>query len=188
MEDFMGATAALGAEVIINFSTPPTWLYDTAGVRVDFPDQPLGETWSYEQGTQLVDPTAAAIGQYYGRLLAHYTDGGFTDEGGVFHLGYLFNISHWEVRFSSSRLKPVLLWEQHCACQMRGGSGNPLALVSPSALCLFVLRTASCPQVLNEVESEHRYTPQVRAGTVCSYCCCCSCPCTIMRGRAFTLV
>jgi hypothetical protein len=109
MEDFMGATAASGAEVIINFSTPPTWLYDTAGVRVSFPDQPLGETWGYEQGTQLVDPTATAIGQYYGRLLAHYTDGGFTDEGGVFHPGYLFNISHWEVRFSTRRFRPAVL-------------------------------------------------------------------------------
>lgn len=36
-------------------------------------------------------------GEYYGRLLAWYTDGGFTDEYGVRHVsGHFYNISTWE--------------------------------------------------------------------------------------------
>jgi hypothetical protein len=63
-----------------------------------YPDDPLGVTWSYEQGTQLVDPTAQQFGEYYGRLFAHYTEGGFTDEFGVYHhSGLYYNISFWEV-------------------------------------------------------------------------------------------
>jgi hypothetical protein len=40
--------------------------------------------WHYEQGTQVVDPTYQAFGDYYGRLVAHYVEGGFTDEYGAF--------------------------------------------------------------------------------------------------------
>ena len=81
---------------IINFSTPPTWLYQTPD-RVWYPDDPLGETWNYEQGKALRDPTGKTFGEYYGRLLAWYTDGGFTDEYGVRHeSGHYYNISTWE--------------------------------------------------------------------------------------------
>lgn len=122
---------------IINFSTPPTWLYQTSD-RVAFPDDPLGETWGYEQGNALRDASGktfgewgyeqgkalrdasgktfgelccrvnhgrssnrsaslTAAGEYYGRLLAWYTDGGFTDEYGVRHeSGHAYNISTWE--------------------------------------------------------------------------------------------
>lgn len=92
VEDFMAA--ADGADVIINFSTPPNWLY--VAPRVWYPDDPDGETWGYEQGTALVDPTAATFGAYYGRLLAYYTEGGFTDEAGGWHAGYNYTFSHWE--------------------------------------------------------------------------------------------
>lgn len=34
--------------------------------RVSYPDDPLGETWNYEQGTQL--KSLDALGDYYGRV------------------------------------------------------------------------------------------------------------------------
>ena len=62
-----------------------------------YPDDPLGETWGYEQGKSLRDATGKTFGDYYGRLLAWYTDGGFTDEYGVRHdSGHFYNISTWE--------------------------------------------------------------------------------------------
>jgi hypothetical protein len=33
----------------------------------------------------------------YGRLIAYYTEGGFTDEAGRFHAGHNLTFSHWEV-------------------------------------------------------------------------------------------
>ena len=73
----MGAALGGGnpeASVVINFSTPPSWLFvqSPPGSRVPYPDDPLGETWDYEQGTVLVDTTGTAFGDYYGRLVAHY--------------------------------------------------------------------------------------------------------------------
>ena len=85
-----------GRPFVVDFSTPPQWLYDTPD-RVAYPDDPQGETWSYEQGTVLRDPTCGAIAEYYGRLLAWYTDGGFTDEYGANHTsGHAYNFSVWE--------------------------------------------------------------------------------------------
>lgn len=62
-----------------------------------YPDDPLGEIWNYESGTALADPTLKALGDYYGRLVAHYVEGGFIDEAGVFIPGYTYNIDIWEV-------------------------------------------------------------------------------------------
>ncbi len=45
--------------------------------------------WSYEQGTQVADTTYQQFGDYYGRLVAHYVEGGFLDEYGVFVPGYV---------------------------------------------------------------------------------------------------
>jgi hypothetical protein len=96
-----GGTTNLGEKMIPNFSTPPAWLY--------------GMSWShntectyanhctergYEKGTA---PASAhggldALGEYYGRLLAWYTKGGFVDELGVEHKsGHFLNITTWEV-------------------------------------------------------------------------------------------
>ena len=62
-----------------------------------FPPDRLGETWVYERGAALMDPTGVQIGDYYGRLLAHYLEGGFVDEAGRFIPGYNLTFSHWEV-------------------------------------------------------------------------------------------
>jgi hypothetical protein len=103
MEDFMNATGNDDSgnsnhSVIINFSTAPQWLYDTgANNRVPYPDDWHRTMWDYERANALRDPTAEAFGAYYGRLLAWYTEGGFTDEAGVVHTsGHHYNISIWE--------------------------------------------------------------------------------------------
>jgi hypothetical protein len=94
MSDFLAAAG--NRSQIPNFSTIPNWLF--AGTpRVLYPDDPLGETWNYESGTALADATLTALGDYYGRLVAHYVEGGFKDEAGVFIPGYNYNISIWEV-------------------------------------------------------------------------------------------
>jgi hypothetical protein len=93
-EDFMNATK--NHTTIINFSTVPAWLYKTPS-RVPYPDNPDDEDGSYTQGTELVDPTGTDLGNYYGRLVSWYTNGGFEDEYGVRHQsGHTFDIPYWE--------------------------------------------------------------------------------------------
>jgi hypothetical protein len=106
VEDFMAAQG-LGADgsvgraeaVVFNPSTPPQWAYALgANKRLPYPDDPSQVTWGYEQGgpQQLVSPEL--LGDYYGRVFAHYASGGFTDEYGTFHPSdYRYNISFWEV-------------------------------------------------------------------------------------------
>jgi hypothetical protein len=97
MVDFMVASGDGERSAIPNFSTPPQWLF--TGPRQLYPDDPLQTFWSYENGgpNNLVDPTGQQFGEYYGRLVAYYVEGGFTDEGGRFIKGHQFNITHWEV-------------------------------------------------------------------------------------------
>ena len=99
MIDFMVASGNGSRTAIPNFSTPPQWLYSTP--RVLYPDDPLECFWSYESGNTLVDPTARAFGEYYGRLVAHYIEpGGSTDEYGVPlppAAGGPYKMTHWEI-------------------------------------------------------------------------------------------
>jgi hypothetical protein len=91
-EDFMGATA--GRKRIINFSTQPTWLYK--GPLHQYPDNSEVCDWSYPQGSELADASMTQLGDYYGRLLAWYTQGGFVDEFGVKHTsGHYYDIQYW---------------------------------------------------------------------------------------------
>lgn len=58
MEDFMGAALGGGnpdASVVINFSTPPSWLYvqSPPGSRVPYPDDPLGEVRRATDGIEV---------------------------------------------------------------------------------------------------------------------------------------
>ena len=84
MLDYWDAVDGQHSPQIPNFSTPPTWLYDntswgynavcTAANTCKYP--------GYEKGPA---PASAhggltALGDYYGRLLAWYTRGGFHDE------------------------------------------------------------------------------------------------------------
>ena len=93
--DFLEATK--GHPTILNFSTIPQWMYKT-DKPVAYPADPTQVSWDYEQGTELRDPTMKEVAQYYARLLAWYTQGGFTDEFGKRHeSGYHYSVSYWEV-------------------------------------------------------------------------------------------
>ena len=93
--DFLEATK--GHSVILNFSTIPAWLHKTEK-PVEYPADPDQVTWSYTQRTEPRDPSFKEIADYYARLLAWYTQGGFTDELGKRHQsGHRYTISHWEV-------------------------------------------------------------------------------------------
>jgi Glycosyl hydrolases family 39 len=93
--DFLEATK--GHPAILNFSTIPQWMYKT-DKPVGYPADPAQVTWTYEQGTELRDPTMKEVADYYARLLAWYTKGGFTDEFGKRHeSGYYYSIRYWEV-------------------------------------------------------------------------------------------
>ena len=106
VEDFMAAqkletdgSVGRAESVIFNPSTPPQWAYALgANRRLPYPDDPSQVTWTYEQGgpQELVSPEL--IGDYFGRVFAHYAAGGHTDEYGVFHpSGYRYSIPYWEV-------------------------------------------------------------------------------------------
>jgi hypothetical protein len=93
--DFLEATR--GHPVILNFSTIPQWMARTEK-PVAYPSDPDQVYWDYTQGTEFHDPTFKAVADYYARLLAWYTQGGFTDELGSRHeSGHRFTIPIWEV-------------------------------------------------------------------------------------------
>ena len=93
--DFLNATK--GHPVILNFSTIPQWMFKTEK-PVAYPADPDQVTWNYTQGTELRDPSGKELGDYYGRLVSWYVNGGFTDELGKRHeSGHHFKIDSWEV-------------------------------------------------------------------------------------------
>jgi hypothetical protein len=95
LDEFMKATE--GHSVILNFSTIPAWMFKT-DKPVAYPDDPNQVDWNYTQGTDLRDPTMKEAADYYARLVGWYTQGGFTDELGVFHKsGHHYKIAYWEV-------------------------------------------------------------------------------------------
>src|SRR5579884_4145262 len=93
--DFLEATQ--GHSVILNFSTIPQWMFKTEK-PVAYPSDPNQVTWDYEQGTELRDATFKEVADYYARLLAWYTQGGFIDELGKRHeSGHHYAVPYWEV-------------------------------------------------------------------------------------------
>jgi hypothetical protein len=61
------------------------------------PADPSTIDFSYEQGTQLIVPIQT-VADYYRRLVAWYTAGGFTDEYGKFHKSHHhYSLPYWEV-------------------------------------------------------------------------------------------
>lgn len=95
VEDFMAAQA--GHSTVMNFSTIPAWLFKTPK-PVAYPKDPNQVFWKYTQGTELVDPSGKALGDYYARLVSWYTRGGFTDENGKFHAStHHYKFPVWEV-------------------------------------------------------------------------------------------
>jgi len=89
--------ATKGHSVVMNFSTMPQWMWKTEK-PVLYPADPDEIAWNYVQGTEPRDPTFKEIADYYARLLAWYTQGGFTDELGKRHeSGHHYSIRCWEV-------------------------------------------------------------------------------------------
>jgi hypothetical protein len=81
-----------GHSFIMNFSTIPEWMFKT-----EKPVDPMKATWDYSQGTEL-RASLKEVGDYYGRLVSWYTQGGFTDEYGKRHeSGHHFSFPIWEV-------------------------------------------------------------------------------------------
>jgi hypothetical protein len=94
-QDFLAATESHSP--VINFSTIPAWLFKTEKT-VTYPADPNQVTWEYTQGTELRDPSGKELGEYYGRLVSWYVNGGFTDENGARHdSGYHYKLPVWEV-------------------------------------------------------------------------------------------
>jgi len=94
---FMNATAGQGHPVIPNFSTQPTWMYDTTDYS--YPSDPNAVDWDYPRGNALPN-TTTLLAQYYGRLLSWLVKGEFTDEFGKSYTGgpaYGSRLTHWEV-------------------------------------------------------------------------------------------
>jgi hypothetical protein len=95
VNDFFSATN--GHPIVLNFSTIPQWMYRTDKL-VPYPANADEAVWNYEQGTELRDPTAKEVADYYARLASWYTQGGFTDENGKFHSSpFHYKIPLWEV-------------------------------------------------------------------------------------------
>ncbi len=93
--DFLDATK--GHSVILNFSTIPQWMFKSDKPNA-YPADPNQVTWDYEHGTELRDPSCKEVAGYFARLVAWYTQGGFTDEFGKRHdSGYHYSIPYWEV-------------------------------------------------------------------------------------------
>ena len=69
----------------MSFSTEPIWLFKQDKPHI-YPDNASLTDWYYSSGVGLVDETMQALGDYYGRLFAWYTRGGFTDEYGRKHV------------------------------------------------------------------------------------------------------
>jgi hypothetical protein len=90
--------AANGAPTVMNFSTIPVWLFNTAQGG-SYPSDPNQMFWYDDgRGTELREPTGKELGDYYARLVSWYVNGGFTDENGNAHKsGYHYEFPIWEV-------------------------------------------------------------------------------------------
>jgi hypothetical protein len=94
-KDLLAATE--GHSTVMNFSTIPAWMFKTEK-PVKYPEDPNQVFWDYTKGTDLRDPSGKELGDYFGRLVSWYTQGGFTDENGKKHeSGNHYTFQYWEV-------------------------------------------------------------------------------------------
>lgn len=92
---FMNATQGQGHTTIPNFSTQPTWMFNTSDWS--YPLNPNKVDWSYPKGG-LYSNTTQKVAEYYGRLLSWIVKGEFVDElGNVITGGPRFPLTHWEI-------------------------------------------------------------------------------------------
>ncbi len=96
VEDFFANTEG---KRHINVGTIPRWMFNVPAIQL--PTNPTGSSYQYAEGTKgdlLKDPTGRQFGEYQARIVAWYTQGGFTDELGKFHKSpYHHKIDYWGV-------------------------------------------------------------------------------------------
>ena len=85
LEDFFAATHGVNHTTIPNFSTQPTWMYDTKDWS--YPADPKATDFGYPRGSALLDPSGDQLAEYYARLLSWIVKGSFVDELGNTHSG-----------------------------------------------------------------------------------------------------
>jgi len=95
VEDFM--KAANGRPVVMAFSTTPQWMWKSDWYS-GAPKDPNQEEWGYNAGTELKDPSARQLAEYFRRVFQWYTQGGFEDEYGKKHVSnHRYKFDAWEV-------------------------------------------------------------------------------------------
>jgi hypothetical protein len=91
----MAATQELGHSTLMEFSTQPTWLYNTSDWS--YPQDPFAVQWNYPRGNSMPN-TTTLLAQYFGRLANYFINGQFTDEFGIVHKATRkWPIQYWEI-------------------------------------------------------------------------------------------
>uniref|UniRef100_A0A0G4FI49 Uncharacterized protein n=1 Tax=Chromera velia CCMP2878 TaxID=1169474 RepID=A0A0G4FI49_9ALVE len=98
--------------IVMNFATPPQWLFKTPKGPVVTPEDPNVRFLDYEQGTELRDPSMRELVSYYTSLYSYYCKGGFTDETGTFRKGYHFKFDWFEI-FNEADFEYAMSMEQY---------------------------------------------------------------------------
>jgi hypothetical protein len=96
-EDFM--KAAGGRPVIFNVGALPAWMFTTSR-PVAAPEDPNAADWNYAEFNErrLKASTIRQVADYQARLAGWFTQGGLSDESGVWHgSGHHYDIAYWEV-------------------------------------------------------------------------------------------
>ena len=100
-EDFWKSACIGGRKCVINLSCSPSWMWVNGTNVSQLPHNPNQKTHPhkvYMDGYVPVDPTWTQLGEYFGRVIAWFRSGGFTDECGVRHTsGHRYAIPFFEV-------------------------------------------------------------------------------------------
>ena len=85
--DYLNATSFDSATPFFEFTQSPCWLWKDGDCSIPLDPHVLSYPSHkvYASGKDLVDPSRAALADYFGRLAAWYRSGGFVDECGTPH-------------------------------------------------------------------------------------------------------
>jgi hypothetical protein len=84
--------------LVINFSTQPTWMFNTSDWSYN--SDPNQANWHYSRGQWLPNYTTKLVAEYYGRLASWIIHGRFQDEFGHDITGgpaFGDDVTHWEI-------------------------------------------------------------------------------------------
>jgi len=85
-----------GHSSYLSLCTQPVWMFKDT--KIDIPEDYKQPVWNYQLGSQLVDESVQQLAEYYARIAAWYSHGGFVDEcGTVQKSNYHYNINGFEV-------------------------------------------------------------------------------------------